>query len=52
MAQPVQLMPRMETVLRCVVSLAVYRYEANLNNLKIQAPSDDNYSDDELTFLP
>ena len=27
-------------------------YEQNLNNLKIQAPCDDNYSDDELTFLP
>jgi hypothetical protein len=27
-------------------------YEDNLNNLKIQAPCDDNYSDDELTFLP
>ena len=27
-------------------------YESNLNNLKIQAPCDDNYSDDELTFLP
>lgn len=28
------------------------QYLQNLNNLKIQAPCDDNYSDDELTFLP
>ena len=27
-------------------------YEENMNNLKIQAPCDDNYSDDELTFMP
>lgn len=27
-------------------------YQSNLLNLKIEAPSDDNYSDDELTFLP
>lgn len=27
-------------------------YGSNIVNLKIEAPSDDNYSDDELTFLP
>ena len=35
-----------------MLPVVVHRYEQNLNNLKIQAPSDDNYSDDELTFLP
>lgn len=28
------------------------QYNENVMNLKITAPSDDNYSDDELTFLP
>ena len=28
------------------------QYGGNLLNLKIEAPCDDNYSDDELTFLP
>eukprot|EP00943_MAST-04B_sp_MAST-4B-sp1_P004601 g4601.t1 len=28
------------------------QYNENILNLKITAPSDDNYSDDELTFLP
>ena len=28
------------------------QYNENIMNLKITAPSDDNYSDDELTFLP
>ena len=27
-------------------------YQANLLNCKIETPTDDNYSDDELTFLP
>ena len=28
------------------------QYETNVINLKIETPIDDNYSDDELTFLP
>jgi hypothetical protein len=31
---------------------ATNRYLGHLRNLKIEAPSDDNYSDDELTALP
>jgi len=29
-----------------------YNYDQNLVNLKIQIPEDDNFSDDELTYLP
>src|SRR5688572_14844450 len=29
-----------------------YGYSTNIINLKITQPSDDNFSDDELTFLP
>ena len=31
---------------------ATNQYNQNLLNLKITVPLDDNYSDDELTFLP
>lgn len=31
---------------------ATNAYESNLQNLKIQTPIDDNFSDDELTFMP
>jgi hypothetical protein len=37
---------------RAVLLNATNRYDRNLVNVKIQSPSDDNYSDDELTFLP
>ncbi|EGD83339.1 hypothetical protein PTSG_03947 [Salpingoeca rosetta] len=31
---------------------ATNQYDKNMINLKIESPDDDNYSDDELTFLP
>ena len=35
-----------------MVFCSVRQYDENIVNLKIESPVDDNYSDDELTFLP
>ncbi len=35
-----------------IAQLVAHQYNTNMINLKIETPIDDNFSDDELTFLP
>ena len=37
---------------RLALGLMTVQYNQNIINLKIEVPEDDNYSDDELSFLP